>query len=417
MGKTFFKRNTCRLCKGKNLENVLPLTPTALCDAYLPRQLRQEVQEIYPLDLFLCLDCGYAHLPYVVDPEIIYRDYLYVTTSSLGLNEHFRTYTDEVLRRISPPAGSLVIDLGSNDGTLLKFFKNKGMRVLGIEPATEIARAATESGVKTLPDFFNSAFAKNVKDEYGKAAVITVNNLFANIDDLEDFAHGINTLIADDGVFIIESSYVADMIKNMVFDFIYHEHLSYLSVRPLIKFFDHFDMELIDIERIPTKGGSLRYYFQLKSGPRPVSPSVSKIVAYEDSIGLGRPGIFKDFEKRINQRKSELLNYLNKIRGQGNTVVGYGGSATSTTLIYHFGLGDMFSYIVDDNPAKQNTVSPGFHIPVLPSQALYEGKPDYVVLLAWRYVGSIVDRHRHFLREGGHFIQPLPELDVISNGR
>jgi SAM-dependent methyltransferase len=393
------------------------LASTALCDAYLPYERRNEAQEVYPLGLFLCRDCGYVYLPYVVDPEIIYHDYIYVTNSSLGLSEHFKSYTDQVLQRINPAEGSLVIDIGSNDGTLLKFFKMKGMRVLGIEPASGIARAATDSGVKTLVGFFNSKFAKRVKNEYGKATIITANNLFANIDDLEDFTEGVRELLAGDGVFIIESSYLADMIENMVFDFIYHEHLSYLSVKPLIRFFDRFGMELIDIQRIPTKGGSLRYYIQLKTGSRPVSASVSEMVAYEERMGLGRPDIFKAFERKINECNAKLLSYINKLQNQSKTIAGYGGSATSTTLIYHFGLGQILDYIVDDNTAKQNTFSPGYHIPVLPSEVLYQRKPDYVVLLAWRYIEPIINKHRNFLEQGGRFIRPLPKFAIVGDGK
>ena len=246
-----------------------------------------------------------------------------------------------------------------------------------------------------------------------RATIITVNNLFANIDDLEGFTEGVHKLLAAEGVFIIESSYLGDMIQNMVFDFIYHEHLSYLSIKPLVGFFHRFNMELIDIEHVPTKGGSLRYYFQLKGGPRPVSPSVAEMRTYEDSLGLDRPETFKAFSEKINGRKSQLLSQLCDIKAQKGTIVGYGGSATSTTLIYHFGLNELMDYIVDDNPAKQGTFSPGYHIPVLSSKVLYERKPDYVLILAWRYAEPIMKKHQAFLQQGGHFIVPLPALKVI----
>lgn len=413
MTDTVFKRDTCRLCGGNNLENVLSLTPTALCDAYVSSERVNEVQEVYPLDLFLCHDCGYVHLPYVVDPEIIYRDYIYVTTSSMGLSDHFQRYTEEVFRRLRPPGNSLVIDIGSNDGTLLKFLKRRGMRVLGVEPANKIAQEATKSGVKTLPDFFTTKLADKIKNDYGPATVVTINNLFANIDDLEGFTEGACKLLAPDGVLIIESSYLGDMIQNMIFDFIYHEHLSYFSVKPLVAFFRRFNMELIDIEHVPTKGGSLRYYFQLNDGSRLVSLSVAEMIAYEEKLGLDRVETFKTFSDEIDNVKSQLISQLRDLKAYGKTIAGYGGSATSTTLIYHFGLNEMMDYIVDENLAKQNTYSPGYHIPVLSSEVLYEKKPDYVLILAWRYAEPIMQKHQAFIEQGGHFIVPLPKIEVI----
>jgi len=414
MRKNFFTRNTCRFCRSTNLENVLPLTPSALCDAYVPSERVNEKQEVYPLALFMCKDCGYVHLPHVVDPETIYRDYIYVTTSSMGLSKHFKGYAAEVMRRLKLPKNSLVVDLGSNDGTLLRFFKEGGMDVLGVEPATAIAEEAKKAGVDTVPDFFNAELAEKIKKDYGAATLITVNNLYANVDDLESFTEGVRRLLAQDGVFVIESSYLGDMMKNMVFDFIYHEHLSYFSIKPLKTFLSRFNMELIDIERVPTKGGSLRYYFQPEGGPRAVSSFVDEMISYEEDLRLGQTQTYKVFSEKINEKKNRLLGHLNDLKKDGKKIAAYGGSATSTTLIYHFGLADKLDYIVDDNPAKHNTFSPGHHLPVLSSDILYEKKPDHVVMLAWRYAQPIIKKHQAFLKQGGNFIVPLPELNIVE---
>ena len=408
-----YQRDTCRLCQSKNLEVVLSLEPTPLCDAYVLAERLKEVQETYPLDLYLCRDCGYVHLTYVVDPENIYTDYLYVTTSSMGLADHFQLYSKEVLRRLNPISDSLIIDLGSNDGTLLSFFKKQGMRVLGIEPAREIATKTTNLGVETLPEFFTSELADKIEEKYGFAKIITINNLFANIDDLDDTVEGVCKLLSPDGIFVIESSYLGDMIKNMVFDFIYHEHLSYFSVKPLLKFLDRFNMELIDVQRVPTKGGSLRYYIQKKGGPRAVSAFVDEMVVYENDHRLDLVETYETFSNEINARKSDLTNMISKLQKEGKTFAGFGGSATTTTLMYHFDLCDKIEYIVDDNPAKHNTYSPGCHIPVLSSEEIYERKPGYVIMFAWRYFEPITKKHQRFLDQGGHFIVPLPELEVI----
>ena len=408
-----YQRDTCRLCQSKNLEVVLSLEPTPLCDAYVLAERLKEVQETYPLDLYLCRDCGYVHLTYVVNPENIYTDYLYVTTSSMGLADHFQLYSKEVLRRLNPISDSLIIDLGSNDGTLLSFFKKQGMRVLGIEPAREIATKTTNLGVETLPEFFTSEMADKIEEKYGFAKIITINNLFANIDDLDDTVEGVCKLLSPDGIFVIESSYLGDMIKNMVFDFIYHEHLSYFSVKPLLKFLDRFNMELIDVQRVPTKGGSLRYYIQKKGGPRAVSAFVDEMVVYENDHRLDLVETYETFSNEINARKSDLTNMISKLQKEGKTFAGFGGSATTTTLMYHFDLCDKIEYIVDDNPAKHNTYSPGCHIPVLSSEEIYERKPGYVIMFAWRYFEPITKKHQRFLDQGGHFIVPLPELEVI----
>ena len=390
----------------------MPLAPSALCDAYISERHLNEIQEVFPLELYMCWECGYVFLPYVVDPEVIYRDYIYVSTSSMGLADHFGQYAENILAKLSLPLGVMCIDIGSNDGTLLHAFKNRGMRVLGIEPAIEIARNASEAGIPTLAEFFDVGVARKITLEHGKASLITVNNLFANIDDLDEVTRGISELLASDGVLVIESSYLADMIQNMVFDFIYHEHLSYFSLKPLIQFFSRFGLNLFDVERVPTKGGSLRYYIQKNGGTRIVSESIPDLLTYEETIGLYSPQIFIEYSSRITKCKEQLISFLTKVKSEGKTIAGFGGSATSTTLIYHFGIAEMLEYIVDDNPAKHNTYSPGYHIPVLPSTALYEKKPDYTVVLAWRYFDSILSKNLSYINSGGSFIKPIPEFSV-----
>ncbi len=414
MKDSFYKRDTCRLCGSKNIKLALSLTPTALCDAYVSASRADITQPVFPLDLFLCLDCGFVFLPYVINPELIYRDYIYVTTSSLGLVDHFRSYADAVFSKVNPAQDTLVVDIGSNDGTLLKFFQNKKMKVLGVEPANEIARKVTESGVNTLADFFDLKLADKIVRNYGKAAIVTINNLFANIDELSSVVEGVKLLLLPKGVFIIESSYLADMINNMVFDFIYHEHLSYFSIKPLISYFNRLGMEIFDVEHVSTKGGSLRYYIQLKGAGRPVSALVVKLQQYEDSIGLGSIEIFNRFSEKITQKKNQLIEKLNQIKKQGKSIVGYGGSATSTTFLYYFDLKNFIDYIVDDNPAKQNTLSPGYHIPVLPADVINNKRPDYILVIAWRYFDDIVKKNKLYIQGGGSFIKPLPELEIVG---
>ena len=413
MNESVYRRDTCRLCGSRDLSPALSLTPTPLADSYIPADHLDETQPAYPLDLYLCDACGFLQMLDVIHPKVIYLDYIYETKSSLGLAAHFQNYADEVLKRIDPPQESLVADIGSNDGILLRAFQNRGMRVLGVEPARHIAREATESGIKTLPEFFTSELAQSIKKDYGSAAIITMNNLFANIDNLADVTRGIRDLLAPDGVFIFESFYLGDLMQNMVFDFIYHEHLSYFSAGPLDAFFRRHGMEIVDIQRVPTKGGSLHCTIQLEGGPRSVSASVGDLIRLEQDQGINRADTFKVFASHINAAKQRTLDYLRDLKVRGKTIAGYGASATSTTLLYHFEWVDILDFLADDNPSKQDMFSPGCHIPVFSSQSLYERKPDYVVILAWRFAQPIMQKHQAYLDQGGHFNVPLPELEVI----
>jgi SAM-dependent methyltransferase len=314
---------------------------------------------------------------------------------------------------LGPKEGELVIDIGSNDGTLLRFFQGKGMRTLGIDPAREIAQKATDSGIETLPEFFTSDLAERIRPDFGSAAIVTANNVFAHADHLADMANGIHDLLLPNGVFVFEVSYLGDLIENRVFDFIYHEHLCYHSVRPLMNFFRLHDMELIRVERIPTKGGSIRGMAQRQQGPRPVDASVSRFLALEDRLELQDAETFKRFAREIDSVKAEVLGYTRDLKEKGKTIAGYGASATVTTLVYHFELGDLLSFIVDDNPERQGLFSPGYHLPVLSPRAIYDRSPDYIVVLAWRFFDPIFKKHQAYLDSGGHFIVPLPEFRVV----
>ncbi|MBN1817474.1 MAG: class I SAM-dependent methyltransferase [Sedimentisphaerales bacterium] len=402
------------MCRSRRMEKVLPLTPTALCDAYVTSEHVHEKQEVFPLDLFLCRDCGYVHLPYVVNPETIYRNYIYVTTSSMGLANHFARYAASVLNRCRLKDGSLIIDLGSNDGTLLGFFQKAGFRVLGVDPAREIAQQASRSGIPTIPEFFTVDLARKIRADQGPASAMTVNNLLANIDDLEGVMEAVRICLADDGVFIVESSYLGDLIQNRVFDFIYHEHLSYFSILPLRSFLRRFDLELVDLEPIETKGGSMRYYFQPMEAHPDIHPVVGELEQKERNLKLDQPRTYERFARIIDQCKKDTIQYLDPFQKQGSKIAGYGGSATSTTLIYHFGLRDYLDFIFDDNPAKHNTFSPGWHIPVLPSEELYSQNPACVLILAWRYFEPIVRKHGKYLDQGGNWLIPLPECKWIG---
>ena len=409
------RRSDCRLCGNRDLERVFSLVPTPLADAYLPASRHGELQPVYPLDLYLCRRCGLAQLLDVVIPQAIYVDYLYETRSSLGLTEHFHDYAREVVALLNPSPGALAVDIGSNDGTLLSAFAQRGLRVLGIEPARAIAARATAKGIETVSEFFTPELSRTIRAHYGPATVIAANNLFANVDDLASFTEGVRTLLAPDGVFVIESFYVVDWLQRMVFDFMYHEHLSYLSVGPLDAFFRRQGMELVDAIRIPTKGGSVRYVAQRAGGPRSRSAAVGALADLEARAGVHGPEAFRGYARQILGIKRQVHEMLKPFVTQGRLLGGYGASATSTSLIYHFDLGDRLAFIADDNPQRQGTLSPGHHIPVVPPDALYDRGTDAVLLLAWRYADAIIAKHQRFLQDGGRFIVPLPVPQLFSS--
>ncbi len=407
-------RDTCRLCNGAAFELVLPILPSAIGDAFVSAAERDQVQGVYPLDTYLCLECGHLQNLDIVDPEILFRNYTYRTSSSLGLVDHFRRYAESAVTGLGLRPDSLVVEMGSNDGSLLKAFKDHGMRVLGIDPARSIAERATRDGVPTLPEFFGTSLAARLRQGHGMAALFCANNVFAHIDDLADVVGGIAHLLAPDGVFIFEVSYLPDMIDNMVYDTIYHEHVSHHSLLPLEAFFNRYGMGLFDVERSPTKGGSIRGFAQLKpTGPRPRTQRLQDMLAEETRRGITQPQIFRDFFQAIEQRKRNLLAQLDAAIAAGQSIAAYGASTTTTTLMYHLELGPRIGFIVDDNPIKQGSFSPGWHIPVLPSSELYSRRPDLVLILSWIYREPIVARHRRFLEEGGRFVVPLPTVTTI----
>ena len=408
-----YKRNTCRLCGSSKLEMVMPLPPIPIADDYFPAERKLPPQKCYPLDLYLCQNCGLVHLRHVVNPELIYRNYLYETTTSPGLVAHFQRYAEDVLGRIKPAKESLVVELGSNDGTLLSFFRKEGLRVLGVDPARDIAKRATQSGIETWPEFFTLELSEKIKKEKGAADIVIANNVFANIDHLDPLVEGIRNVLSASGVFIFETGYLIDSVRNLVFDNIYHEHISYFSVKPLKTFFEKHGMELIRVDCVPTKGGSIRGTVQLKGGPRKVESSVEDLINMEIKERFYQPARYQQLSRILDQEKDKLQKMLKEWKSQGKKIAGYGACQSVTTFIYYFGVADFMDFIVDDNPLKHNTVSPGYQIPILDSKALYEKKPDYVIILAWRFVDLMVKRHPKFLKQGGHFIAPLPAMKVI----
>jgi SAM-dependent methyltransferase len=412
--KNIVRRETCRLCESTNLSLAFSLTPTPLANNLENSESTIKPQDIYPLDIFFCNGCSHVQLLDVVNPKLLFENYYYVSGTSSVFVKHFEEYFLYIKSRFSPSKSGLVVDIGSNDGTLLKFFKDDGYTVLGIDPAQNLSTYSKNSGIDTIVDFFSHSVANEILAKYGKASVITANNVFAHIDDLRSCVEAAKNLLADEGVLVFEVSSLVDVFEKKLFDTIYHEHLDYHSVKPLVIFLDSCGLKLVEVERVMSHGGSIRVSAQLKSNSRKQGESVREALLLESELGLDRIETIRDFYCQIDLVKYELYRLLVGLKEKGKSIVGFGAPAKMTTLLYHLGINkDLLDFIVDDSPLKQGRFTPGLHIPILDSRALYEKKPDYVLILAWNFSDSIVKNHSAYSNSGGKFIIPLPSIEII----
>lgn len=413
------KRTTCRLCGGPDLKVAVPLAPVPIATPNIgvAGSHAQAIEATTaPLDLYQCGGCGHLQLLDVVDPGLQYGNYLYATSVSQGLAEHFAGTADDVMEQAAPPAGALVVEMGSNDGTLLGCFKDRGLSVLGIDPAKRIAEQASANGIETWAEFFTPGLARRIVAERGPAAVVLANNVFANIDDLDGVIAGVQELLAPDGVFVFETQNGADVIRHTLLDTIYHEHLSYFLIKPLAAFFAAREMDLIDVAVLSTKGGSMRVTVQRAGGPRSRSAAVAETIAAEERDGLYDPATYAGFAAGIDALRQEMAALVGGIAAGGGTLAGYGTSVGTVTLLHQFDLASSIGFLVDDMPLKSSLVGPGYALPILPPAALYEKKPDAVIVFAWRYAETIMGKHRAYVDGGGRFVVPLPRLSVVETG-
>lgn len=425
----FTTRATCRLCWGTNLRRVLDLPATPLANEFLPgdrHPLRApKPQDEFPLYLASCASCGHVQLPVVVDPERLFREYVYVSGTSPVFVDHFRRYAETTFDQLHLEPGDFVIDIGSNDGTLLREYQKLGTKVLGIDPALEIARRATESGIETWPRFFQGHVIERILAEKGPAKLVVANNVFAHADDLEGFALGVKEILEPGGHFVFEVSYLVDVLRKTLFDTIYHEHLSYHSVEPLYHFFARLGMSLVDAQRVDTHGGSIRVIVQAMSGVA-YSENARELMGEEQMLFLATnpTPIFASFASTIAERGRELRAEIEKVKAAGGNVAGYGAPAKATTLLRTFGIEDLLDFVVDDSPHKQGRYLPGGKLRVVPIGALDKGAsegwlrkewPEAVVVLAWNFADSIVkQRLASYRATGGKCIVPLPTVEVIG---
>ena len=409
------RRRECRLCGSPHPQPLCAFADTPLANEFVSASLRSASTERFPLAIYRCEACGHVQLLDVVDPERLFRNYVYVSSTSPVFVDHFHRYAEAMIRLTAMPAGSTVVEIGSNDGVLLRAFQQAGMRVLGIDPARAIAAEATRHGIETLPEFFTRPLATRLRQQGYEASLVVANNVFAHADDLRDIVEGVAHLLHPEGLFVVEVSYLLDVVEKTLFDTIYHEHLSYHSVKPLVNFFARQGMKLIDAVRVETHGGSLRGLAALDGSRWSPHARVQELMALEASRGLYEAATYQRWFDDVQRLKAQLVDVLGRLKAQGKTIVGFGAPAKATTLMFHFGIGaETLDYLVDDSPWKQGLYSPGHHLPIVPSSRLYDPahRPDYVLILAWNFAEAIIKTHHRFLETGGHFILPLPRVEI-----
>lgn len=405
----------CRLCHASDLNEVFTLVPTPAGDHYLPADRNPELLPVFPLSLRQCRVFGHVQLGAIVDPEYIYRDYIYTTKSSLGLAEHFQDYAQKTIAELKLKPGALVVEIGSNDGTMLRAFQNLGMRVLGVDPAIEIARKATESGIPTIPDFFRTEIADQILADHGAAQLVIANNVLANVSSLRSTVTAVRHLMSPDGVFVFETGYLRYLAEDCVFDNIYHEHIDYHAVRPLVRFFSSLDMQITDVHVSNSKGSSIRCFVTHSHADRRVSSTVDELCEREIQHHYQSPTPYKALATHLESVKSNLHEILGAAKARGEIIAGFGASVGVTTMLYFFELEQYISYLIDDNSSRHGLFSPGLGRRVS-SPLIFDtkDKPDLVVVLAWRYAGVIVEKYKALTKGGGQFLLPLPKLEFIK---
>lgn len=410
-----YHHNTkCRICGSENLTKFLDLGNQPLANSFIKNKADFATEKTYPLAAYFCHECNLAQLLDVVSKEEMFADYIYFTSGMPRISNHFKNYAEDVMKRFLKP-GELVVEIASNDGILLKFFQDAGYRALGVDPAANVVKVAEKLGVQTIVDFFSEQVGETVAQKYGKAKAILANNVVAHIDNHHDLVKGINNALAEDGVFVLEAPYLVDMFENLTYDTIYHEHLSFLAVRPLKRLFEQYGFEIFDVEIHQVQGSSLRVFVG-RAGQHPVSSNVQRLIGRELELGLDSLDAYNALAKKVEEQKQNLIKLLNGLKDSGKKIAAYGAPAKGNTMLNYCGLGvEVLDYALEDLPAKQGLFTPGMHIPTVDSAYAHQHLPDYFLLLAWNYLKVILEKEKDFLELGGAFILPNGEIVTKQN--
>jgi hypothetical protein len=411
---TYYKRTTCRACGSSDLKHFLELGPTPLANSFLVSSNEFKSEDVYPLDVYFCGNCSLVQLLDVIDPEVLFRHYVYVTGTSQTMEIHNEEYAQTVVDLLRLDGDDLVVEIASNDGSLLKFFDKHGVKTLGIEPATNIAAIARERSIDTLNEFFDSVTAIRVRNSHGLAKAVIGNNVLAHVDDTKDFLVGCRAILDDKGLAIFEVPYLGELLDRLEYDTIYHEHLCYFSVTSLVHLCDEVGLSVVRIDHRSIHGGSLRIYAgSTDCYPTHCDEVVDKMEA-EQLEGLADIDHYVGFAAKVERNRQDLLELLKDLQARDESVAAYGAPAKGNTLLNYCGIGtDIIPFTVDKNPLKVGKYTPGMHIPVLEVSTLLERQPDYLLILAWNFAEEIIRQQKEYHDRGGKFIIPIPEPKVV----
>jgi SAM-dependent methyltransferase len=408
------RRTACRICGGAELVRFLSLGEVPLANSFLRADQLDSPEPRFPLEVFFCTECSLVQLLHVVNPEILFSNYLYRTGTNQTIGRHNAALAEQVVDSLRLASNGLVVEIGSNDGSLLQCFRQRGLRTLGVEPAKNIARLARNNGIETVEEFFDAETAARLPREYGAASVVIANNVLAHVDETVEFLRACRRILHADGRLIIEVPYLREMLESLEYDTIYHEHLCYFSVTSLMPLFSKAGLELERVDRTEIHGGSLRLWARHATGGGHAD-SVLRLAEEECAAGLTDLARFQAFARSIGLHRKKLLHLLHQLKREGKSIVGYGAPAKGNTLLCYCGIGaGLLPYTVDRSPLKIGLFTPGTHIPVVPVERIIREQPDYVLILAWNFAPEIMDFLRPYQQRGGRFILPIPEARVIG---
>src|SRR5437773_30076 len=406
----------CRFCGTKLRHTLVDLGMSPLCESYVSPEKANQMEAFYPLHVYVCDNCFLAQLEQYVSAEEIFREYAYFSSYSDSWLEHSKHYTDMIVSRLGLDKSSTVMELASNDGYLLQYFVQKGIRAIGVEPAANVAAVAEKKGIRTVVKFFGRDSAKELAAQYGRVDLLIGNNVLAQVPDVNDFVGGTKTVLKPNGVITMEFPHLMRLMNENQFDTIYHEHFSYFSFIAAEKIFARHGFTLFDVEELPTHGGSLRIYGRhAEDNAKPIGDRVIEMRQREHAAGFSKIETYRNFGEQVKETKRKLLEFLIGARREGKSVVGYGAPGKGNTLLNYCGIRtDFIDYTVDRNPYKQGKLLPGTHIPIYPPEHTFETRPDYLFILPCNLKDEIMEQMAGIRDWGGQFVVPFPEVKIYA---
>lgn len=406
----------CRLCGGKDLKTFIDFGDFPLAGAFLkPEQIPDE--RVYPMGMQFCRTCTNVQVDTVIPMDVLFKNYFYFSSAIQTLKDHFGQLAEELAARFVKPKESLVVEIGCNDGVLLRHLAARGVRNVGVDPATNVVASIKDPGVVAINDGFGGPVAKRIVAEHGRADAVVSSFSFAHIDDMHEVMRGVDAVLGEKGVFIFEIYYLGVVIEEMQYDMMYHEHMSYYTLACMEKFLGQYGLEVFEVKKMPLRSGTLRFYAQRKAArPHPVTPSVQAQRDEEKRKGLLDEKTYEGYGARVHGTKVELMKLLDRLKAEGKSVIGYGASGRATIIMNYCGIdGRYLDFVVDDAPAKHGFLTPGTHIPIKPWSDVEKmaKKPDYALVFAWPFIEEVKKRRKEYLEQGGRFIVPLPEVKVF----